>query len=374
MRRVPLFDLSPIHKGLHDQFLDACDAVIHSGNFILGHAVEKFEWSMAQCLGCKFTLGVSSGSDALLLALMALDIRTGDEILCPSFTFFATASCVVRLGAIPVWVDVRAEDFGIDVEDAERKVSPKTKAIIPVHLFGQCCDCQAVQGFAQRHALWIVEDVAQAQGAQYNRRQAGSWSTMSAFSFFPTKNLGGLGDGGLVATNDVNLAEKARCLRVHGAARKYEHIYLGGNFRMDSLQAALLNVKLPYVDNYTQQRRHNAQLYQRQLGSLEPFITLPKELPHRYHTWNQYTIRVHNHQRNALKSFLEEHGVESAVYYPKTLDLQTCMQNVSTDKGIATHVAHTLADEVLSLPIFPGLTLEQLEYTCATIRKFFTKQ
>ncbi|MDR0392710.1 MAG: DegT/DnrJ/EryC1/StrS family aminotransferase [Puniceicoccales bacterium] len=374
MRRVPLFDLSPIHQGLHNQFLDACDTVIHSGNFILGNAVEEFERSMAQYLGCKFTLGVSSGSDALLLALMALDIRTGDEILCPSFTFFATASCVVRLGATPVWVDVRAEDFGIDVEDAERKVSPKTKAIIPVHLFGQCCDCQAVQSFAQKHALWIVEDVAQAQGAQYDQRQAGSWGTISAFSFFPTKNLGGFGDGGLVATNDVNLAEKARCLRVHGATRKYEHIYLGGNFRMDSLQAALLNVKLPYLSDYIQQRRRNAQFYQQQLGSLAHFITLPQELPHRYHTWNQYTIRVHSNQRNALQSFLKEKGIESAIYYPKTLDSQACMQNVSTDKGIATHVAHTLVDEVLSLPIFPGLTLEQLEYTCVTIRKFFTKQ
>jgi dTDP-4-amino-4,6-dideoxygalactose transaminase len=373
MQCVPLFDLSPVHKDLHDQFLDACDTIMRSGSFILGHAVEEFERSMAQSLGCKFTLGVSSGSDALLLALMALDIRTGDEILCPSFTFFATASCVVRLGATPVWVDVRAEDFGIDVEDAEKKVSPKTKAIIPVHLFGQCCDCRAVQSFAQRHKLWVVEDVAQAQGAQYDQQQAGSWGTISAFSFFPTKNLGGFGDGGLVATNDVNLAEKARCLRVHGAARKYEHIYLGGNFRMDSLQAALLNIKLPYLNDYIQQRRRNAQFYRQQLGSLEHFITLPQELPHCYHTWNQYTICVYNNQRNALQSFLEEHGVESAVYYPKTLDLQTCMQDVSTDKGIATHVAHTLADEVLSLPIFPGLTLEQLEYTCVTVRKFFTK-
>ncbi|MDR0755818.1 MAG: DegT/DnrJ/EryC1/StrS family aminotransferase [Puniceicoccales bacterium] len=374
MRRVPLFDLSSIHEGLHDPFLDACSTVIRSGNFILGRAVEAFERAMTQLLGCKFTLGVSSGSDALLLALMALDVRRGDEILCPSFTFFATASCVVRLGATPVWVDVRAEDFGIDVEDAEKKVSSRTKAIISVHLFGQCCDCQAVQGFAQRHKLWIVEDVAQAQGAQYDQRQAGSWGTIGAFSFFPTKNLGGFGDGGLVATNDIKLAEKVRCLRVHGAAQRYEHVYLGGNFRMDSLQAALLSVKLPHVNDYIQQRRRNAQFYQQQLGPLEPFITLPQELPHRYHTWNQYTIRVHNNQRNALQSFLEEYGIESTVYYPKTLDLQACMQGVSTDKGIAPHGAHALANEVLSLPIFPGLTSEQLEYTCVAIRKFFTKQ
>ncbi|MDR1254436.1 MAG: DegT/DnrJ/EryC1/StrS family aminotransferase [Puniceicoccales bacterium] len=374
MRCVPLFDLSPIHEGLHDQFLDACNAIIHSGNFILGPTVEAFERSVAQSLGCKFALGVSSGSDALLLALMALDIQTGDEILCPSFTFFATASCVARLGATPVWVDVCAEDFGIDVKDAERKVSSKTKAIIPVHMFGQCCDCQAIQSFAQRHKLWIVEDVAQAQGAQYDQRQVGSWGTIGAFSFFPTKNLGGLGDGGLVATNDIKLAEKVRCLRVHGAVQKYEHIYLGGNFRMDSLQAALLNVKLPHVNDYIQQRRRNAQFYQQQLGPLEPLITLPKELPSRYHTWNQYTVCVHNDQRNALQSFLEEQGIGSAVYYPKTLDLQTCMRDVSTDKGIATHGAHTLANEVLSLPIYPGLTLEQLEYICTTIRRFFEKQ
>ena len=369
MQAIPLFDIKPIHADLHEQFLDAFNTIVRSGNYILGGAIETFEQAMARYLNCQFTIGVSSGTDALLIALMALDIRPGDEVLCPSFTFFASASCIARLGATPIWVDVNASDFGIDLNDAEKKLSSRTKAIIAVHLFGQCCDCQAIQDFARKHHLYFIEDVAQAQGALYNRQQAGTWGDMGTFSFFPTKNLGGFGDSGLVSTNNPELAKRLKCLRVHGAEKRYEHTDLGGNFRMDTLQAALLNIKLPQLNTWIQLRRRNAQFYLQALQHLQDHLTLPSELAHRQHTWNQFTIRVHHGRRNELKTFLEQNNIGCAVYYPKTLDLQTCFQSIG-DVGHPTKVAHKLAEEVLSLPIYPGLTEEQLNFICQTIRRF----
>ncbi len=370
MQAIPLFDIKPIHADLHEQFLDAFNTIVRSGNYILGGAIETFEQAMARYLNCQFTIGVSSGTDALLIALMALDIRPGDEVLCPSFTFFASASCIARLGATPIWVDVNASDFGIDLNDAEKKLSSRTKAIIAVHLFGQCCDCQAIQDFARKHHLYFIEDVAQAQGALYNRQQAGTWGDMGTFSFFPTKNLGGFGDSGLVSTNNPELAKRLKCLRVHGAEKRYEHTDLGGNFRMDTLQAALLNIKLPQLNTWIQLRRRNAQFYLQALQHLQDHLTLPSELAHRQHTWNQFTIRVHHGRRNELKTFLEQNNIGCAVYYPKTLDLQTCFQSIASDVGHPTKVAHKLAEEVLSLPIYPGLTEEQLNFICQTIRRF----
>lgn len=370
MQAIPLFDIKPIHADLHEQFLDAFNTIVRSGNYILGGAIETFEQAMARYLNCQFTIGVSSGTDALLIALMALDIRPGDEVLCPSFTFFASASCIARLGATPIWVDVNASDFGIDLNDAEKKLSSRTKAIIAVHLFGQCCDCQAIQDFARKHHLYFIEDAAQAQGALYNRQQAGTWGDMGTFSFFPTKNLGGFGDSGLVSTNNPELAKRLKCLRVHGAEKRYEHTDLGGNFRMDTLQAALLNIKLPQLNTWIQLRRRNAQFYLQALQHLQDHLTLPSELAHRQHTWNQFTIRVHHGRRNELKTFLEQNNIGCAVYYPKTLDLQTCFQSIASDVGHPTKVAHKLAEEVLSLPIYPGLTEEQLNFICQTIRRF----
>ena len=370
MQAIPLFDIKPIHADLHEQFLDAFNTIVRSGNYILGGAIETFEQAMARYLNCQFTIGVSSGTDALLIALMALDIRPGDEVLCPSFTFFASSSCIARLGATPIWVDVNASDFGIDLNDAEKKLSSRTKAIIAVHLFGQCCDCQAIQDFARKHHLYFIEDVAQAQGALYNRQQAGTWGDMGTFSLFPTKNLGGFGDSGLVSTNNPELAKRLKCLRVHGAEKRYEHTDLGGNFRMDTLQAALLNIKLPQLNTWIQLRRRNAQFYLQALQHLQDHLTLPSELAHRQHTWNQFTIRVHHGRRNELKTFLEQNNIGCAVYYPKTLDLQTCFQSIASDVGHPTKVAHKLAEEVLSLPIYPGLTEEQLKFICQTIRRF----
>ncbi len=369
--KVPLFDSTAVNKHLYGDFEAFFAQFIRSGNFILGEAVQCFESHIAEQIGCKYAIGVSSGTDALIVSLATLNIGPGDEVLCPSFTFFATASSVARLGATPVWVDCNEDDFLINLEDAQRKVSEKTKAIIPVHLFGQSSDADAILSFSEKNKLFIIEDVAQAQGALSGSRQAGSWGHINAFSFFPTKNLGGFGDAGLVTTNDAALAEKARYLRVHGSPVRYEHIYLGGNFRIDTLQAALLDMKLPYLKEAIRMRRENAALYLKRLEGLSDHLALPQEKLGRFHTWNQFTIRVFNGQRNALKAYLEEQGIGCGVYYPKTLDLQSCMQGISTDKKHPTRVAHRLANEVLSLPIFPGLTSDQIAYICETITMFF---
>lgn len=371
MYNVPLFDIHPVNADLEDHFQKTFMDVVHSGNFILGDFVEQFEQNMAQYLGVKYAIGVSSGTDALLVALMSLDIKPGDEVLCPSFTFFATASCVSRLGGIPVWVDVRVENFGIDLDDAEKKVGAKTRAIIPVHLFGQTVDMDAVKSFAEKHHLGVIEDTAQAQGALWKNRQAGSMGDLGAFSFFPTKNLGGFGDAGLVCTNDSALAEKARCLRMHGSKVRYHHQYLGGNFRIDTLQAALLNIKLPYVKDAIHCRRLNAQFYRENLADLSSKIVLPQENENAFHTWNQFTLRVLDGKRNDLHQYLQDHHVGSAIYYPKTLDRQVCFEGVASDKGLPTKVAHQLAEEVLSIPIYPGLNSEQLSFVVETIRAFY---
>ena len=371
--QVPLFDISASHIDLYEKFEAVFREFIRSGNFILNDAVRQFEENFARANGSKYALGVSSGTDALLVTLLTLDIKQGDEVLCPSFTFFATASTVARLGATPIWVDVHKEDFSVDLADAEQKISEKTKAIIPVHLFGQSCDAEALIAFAKKHQLKLIEDVAQAQGAQSHQRKTGTWGDINAFSFFPTKNLGGFGDAGMITTNDQALFERAKCIRVHGAPQRYEHIYLGGNFRIDSLQAALLNLKLPYLNDVITIRRMNAQLYQNYLKDVDEII-LPQERPGRYHTWNQFTLRVLNQQRDALKTFLESHEVGCAIYYPKTLDQQVALKTISSDKGKPTVNAHALASEVLSLPIYPGLKPEQIEYVCEQVRQFFSSR
>ncbi len=368
--KVPLFDISATHIDLYEKFETVFHDFIRSGNFILNEDVRQFEENFAKANGSKYALGVSSGTDALLVALLTLDIKPGDEILCPSFTFFATASTVARLGAIPIWVDVHKEDFSIDLQDAQQKISEKTKAIIPVHLFGQSCDAEALIQFSQKHQLKIIEDVAQAQGAQSHHRKTGTWGDINAFSFFPTKNLGGFGDAGMITTNDETLFERAQCIRVHGAPKRYEHVYLGGNFRIDSIQAALLNLKLPYLEDVITIRRMNAQLYQSYLKDVKN-IVLPQERPDSYHTWNQFTIRVQHQQRDALKMFLEAQDIGCAVYYPKTLDQQVALRTLSSDKGKPTINAHVLASEVLSLPIYPGLKPEQIEFVCEQIHRFF---
>ena len=363
--RVPLLDLRHQNAALESGLSEAFRRVLASGQFIGGPEVEAFERAVAARLDVPHAIGVSSGTDAILLALMALEIGPGDEVICPSFTFFATAGCVARVGATPVFADSCPESFNIDVADARRRVTGKTKAIIPVHLFGQCADMDAVAALAAEHGLTVIEDAAQALGATYKGRPAGAMGSFGAFSFYPSKNLGGFGEAGLLITSDGELAARARLLRNHGAESKYYHKRIGGNFRMDPLQTALLAVKLDRLESYCRGRERNAQYYTAKLSALNGVKT-PSVSPHNTHIWNQYTLRVPA-RRDQLREFLESREIGSEVYYPVPLHLQECFLP-STAK---LPVSEQLARECLSIPIYPELTREQLDAVAGAAAEFF---
>jgi dTDP-4-amino-4,6-dideoxygalactose transaminase len=378
--KVPLLDLKQQNAALMPELREAFERVLASGQFILGSEVQNLERRVAGMLGVKHAIGVSSGTDAILLALMALDIRAGDEVICPSFTFFATGGCVARLGARPVFADSCPTDFNIDVADAAKRITARTKAIIPVHLFGQAAEMDEVMALAKEHNLPVIEDAAQALGAAYKGRPVGSIGDFATFSFFPSKNLGGFGDSGLLVTNDASLAERAVLLRTHGAKPKYFHKFVGGNFRIDPLQAALLSVKLDHLDEYTHRRCENARYYTAQLGSIAHNrlrIVLPTALPHNRHIWNQYTIRViagpdwsaSAPPRDALRSFLSAREIGSEIYYPLPLHLQECFPPVEGERP-ALPVCESLAEECLSIPVFPELTREQQDTVVRAISDF----
>ena len=368
---VPLLELNTQNLALEAELKAAFERVLHSGHFILGPELAAFESEIAKLIGVKYALGVSSGTDAILLSLMALDVKAGDEVICPSFTFFATAGCVARAGATPVFVDSDPATFNIDPADVARKITKRTKAIIPVHLFGQCAEMDPTLNLAKNHGIRVIEDAAQSLGATYKGKQAGTMGDFGAFSFFPSKNLGGFGDGGLLTTNDDALAERATLLRVHGAKPKYYHKFVGANFRMDALQCALLRVKLPHCQSYNQQRAANAAYYNEKLAPVvRNKIMLPKALPDRGHIWNQYTLRVVGEgKRDALKNHLAAKGIGSEIYYPVPLHQQECFAYVGTKRDDLP-VANKLADEVLSIPIYPELRREQLDEVIAAIREF----
>jgi len=365
---VPILDLKEQHAGLAAELKAAFARVLESGQFVLGREVLQFEAAAAALTGTTHAIGVSSGTDAILLALMALDIGPGDEVLCPTFTFFATAGCVSRVGATPVFVDSCADSFNIDVADAARRITAKTKAIMPVHLFGQMADMDAVRSLAKAHGLWVIEDAAQSLGATSQGRPAGSLCDFGTFSFFPTKNLGALGDAGLLVTSDDELAAKARLLRNHGAEQQYFHKVVGGNFRLDAVQAAFLNVKLPHLADYTARRKANAAYYN---GGLGDELVLPQELPGNQHIWNQYTVLVANGQRDELRQFLTERGIGSAVYYPVPLHKQECFGSLPR---VCLPVAEALARECLSLPIYPELRRDQLKLVVDSVAEFAAKR
>ncbi len=366
---VPLLDVNAQNHPLTAELTEAFQRVLGHGMFILGQEVTQFEADCCAFLGVKHAIAVSSGTDALLLALMALDIQPGDEVLCPAFTFFATGGCVSRTGAVPVFVDVCADDFNIDLSDAARKVTSRTKAIMPVHLFGQSADMNALTAFAKTHGLSIIEDAAQAFGAHYGERACGTIGEFGAYSFFPSKNLGGLGDSGLLVTNDDKLGDYARILRVHGMAPKYYHHHVGANFRIDALQAAFLSVKLRHFTSYTERRQANAAFYLQQLSGV-PGIVLPKALPDRTHIWNQFTLRVLNGRRDALLEHLRAHKIGAEVYYPLSLDQQACFAHLPEHARSACTVSHQLAAEVLSIPIYPELSSSQRQEVADAIIAF----
>ncbi len=364
--KVPFLDLKAQIAPLHADLLQAFERVLESGQYILGREVEIFEHSVAQLLGTKHAVGVSSGTDAILLALMALDIGPGDEVICPSFTFFATAGCVARVGAKPVFCDCDPVTFNIDVADTGRRITPRTKAIIPVHLFGQAADLDGIMDLAQHHMIAVIEDAAQAIGATYRGRPAGTLGDFGTFSFFPSKNLGGFGESGMVITNSDLLAEKAILLRSHGAKPKYYHKFVGGNFRIDPLQAALLSVKLPHLADYCNRRAANASYYSEKLAGI-PGLIPPSALPHNGHIWNQYTLRVPG-MRDALCAHLSGREIGTEIYYPVPLHLQGCF----APQQVSLPVSEQLAKECLSIPIFPELKPEQLDYVGSSIVEFFT--
>jgi len=390
--KVPLLDLTLQNHPLEDEFVAAFREVLHSNRFILGPKVEELEEKLAHLCEAKYGVGVSSGTDALLLAFMALGLGPGDEVLCPTFTFFATAGCISRTGATPVFVDACPICFNIDVNDARRKITDKTKAIVPVHLFGQSAEMDSIMALAKEHDLRVIEDGAQAIGAKYKGKAVGGIGDFGTYSFFPSKNLGGFGDGGMLVCNDEELYEMAKILRVHGSKPKYHHKYIGANFRLDPLQAAMLLVKLPHYDRYTEGRQRNAAFYLEHLLQSDdivqadpahcccleaadgagdgPRITLPVPYDHNDHIWNQFTLRVHGEgQRDALKSYLNQHDIGCEVYYPISMHQQECFSNLPES---ACPAAEVLSQEVLSLPIFPELVPEQTAFVVTKINEFLS--
>jgi len=348
----------------------AVNRVLDSNRFIGGPEIEHFEAEMAEYCGVAHAVGVSSGTDALLVSLMALGIGYGDEVIIPSFTFFSTAGSVRRLGAVPVFCDMEPRSYNLDPEKLAELISPRTKAVIPVHLFGQCADMDPILEVCRHHSLSVIEDAAQAVGARYRGRMAGSMGDTGCFSFFPSKNLGGLGDGGLVTTNDSALAGRIRCLREHGAEHRYYHSLVGGNFRLDAIQAAALRIKLRHVETWHEQRRSNAAGYIEGLSELrnDGLIRLPEELTDRRHVFNQFVIRTQ--ERDALQQHLTARRIGTAVYYPVPLHRQQCFADIETANSHLPE-SEIAAEQVLALPIFPGLSADQRYKVIHGIREFF---
>ena len=368
--KVPLLDLQAQFQQIRSDVLSAIEEVCHEQRFILGQRVEAFEEAIADYLGCRYAVGVASGSDALLLSLMAAGIKPGDEVITVPFTFFSTAGGISRLHAAPVFVDVRADTFTIDPEQIERKITPRTKAIIPVHLFGQCADMERIMELADHRDIKVIEDACQSIGASRRGRNAGTFGYSGCFSFFPSKNLGGVGDGGLIVTNDGDLRELLLALRVHGSRSDYHHDHIGLNSRLDALEAAVLRVKLPHLDGWNAKRARNAANYDQLLteaGLLE-HVTLPATDPSNVHVFNQYTLRAQN--RDELMTYLKEREIGHKVYYPVPLHLQECYQPLGYSKGDLP-VSEQLAREVLSLPVYPELTDAQMETVVTRISEFY---
>jgi len=375
--QVPLLDLKAQFAPLRGEIQAAIEDVLEAQSFILGPKVEALERAIAAYSGTEHAIGVSSGTDALLVALMALGIGPGDEVVTTPFSFFATAGVIARLGARPVFADIDPATFNIDPAQVQGSITGKTKAIIPVHLFGQCADMDPILAAARKRGIPVVEDAAQSIGAEYGGRRAGSLATMGAFSFFPSKNLGCFGDGGMVTTHDAGLAEKIRALRHHGAKKAYDHRLVGGNFRLDALQAAVLSVKLRYLDRWSDARRENARYYDRRLqeeGLVEnghvrtPSAAYAGSGDENFHVYNQYTLRVEG--REALRAHLAASGVGCSIYYPIPLHLQACFVGLGHRAG-SFPVSERAAEEALSIPVYPELTVEQREHVVETLVSFY---
>ena len=370
---VPLLDLGQQFRSIRDEILAAMEPVIEEQRFILGPAVDRFEGAVAEFLGVKHAVGCASGTDAILLSLRALGVERGDEVVTAPFTFFATAGAIHNVGARPVFADIEPDTFNLSPEAAEAAITPRTRTVVPVHLFGQMADMSAFRALADRHGIALIEDAAQAIGAR-QRTPAGEQVTTGtvgdacAFSFFPSKNLGAFGDAGMVVTGNEETAARLRRLRVHGGRQMYHHEEVGYNSRLDSLQAAVLHAKLPHLEGWSAARRENARFYDEALAGL-PGIQTPVARPGNESIYNQYTIRVTDGRRDALGEFLRERGIGSAVYYPVPLHLQDCFAYLGYEEGDFPE-SERASREVLSLPVYPELTAEQRGYVAAAIREF----
>ena len=369
-RQVPLLDLGPQYDRIRHEVAAEILRVADSQKFILGEDVKKLEAEIAAYCGTQFAVGCGSGSDALFLALLALGIRPGDAVLTTPYTFFATAGAISRLGAVPVFADAEDNTFNIDpvrAEDALRR-NPDIRAIIPVHLFGGCAEMDAIMEMAAAREIPVIEDAAQAIGAEYKGRRAGSIGQIGCFSFFPSKNLGGFGDGGMLTTNDAALASMLGALRIHGRTGKYLHEWIGINSRLDTLQAAILRVKLRHLDDWTAARGNNAALYRRLLANTPQVIPFEPPSWQSRHVYNQFVVRCPS--RDALQKHLKQNGIGTEVYYPLPLHLQPCYTELGHKQGDFP-VSERLASESLALPIYGELAAEDIEYVCETIHRFY---
>jgi dTDP-4-amino-4,6-dideoxygalactose transaminase len=372
---VPLLDMARGYRDLREEILAAVARVCDSGQYVLGPDVAQLEKSIAEYCGVEHAVACASGSDALLLALMGLNVGRGDQVIVPSFTFFATASAAWRLGATPVFVDIDPVTFNLAPAAVEAAITPATKAIVPVHLFGQCAEMAPILETARWHGIGVVEDLAQAIGAHYRGQPAGSIGDIGCLSFYPTKNLGGFGDGGMLTTANSDLASRLTLLRGHGMRPRYYHREVGVNSRLDSIQAAILSTKLPHLEEYTQQRRVNATRYAEMFSAagLEGVLTTPVEVADRRHVWNQYTIRIPEAGRDRLREHLTKAGVGSEIYYPLPLHLQDCFRGLGYREGSLPETERAAA-EVLSLPIFPELTEPEQETVVGSIARFYGRK
>ncbi len=365
---VPVLDLHPQHDPLLPRFVEKFQQLVTQGQFVLGPEVEAFEQELAQACDGGAAVGMSSGTDALLAALMALEIGPGDEVITTPFTFFATAGTIARTGARPVFIDIDPVTFNLDPALIEPAVTTCTRAIMPVHLYGQMVDSDAVESVARKHSLTLIADAAQAIGARDGERPLGRFGDVVCLSFYPTKNLSAMGDAGACLTHDKALEERLRKVRLHGGGRQYHHEMIGGNFRLDAIQAAMLRIKLPMLDAWTTARREAAERYTVLLAGLP--VTPPATGAGKFHVYHQYTLRVEGNKRDALVEHLRGRGIGCGVYYPLPLHLQPCFRYLGLAQGALPHAERASA-EVLSLPIYPGLTEDAQAQVARAIAEFF---
>ena len=372
--QVPLLDLKEQNDKLRPEIEKALGRVLDTNAFILGNEVAALETELAAYCGVKHAIGCASGSDALLLAMMAYDIGPGDEVLTTPYSFFATVSAITRLGAKPVFSDIDPETYNINVKQVEQKITDRTKAVQPVHLYGQCAETARLVKICKPRGIAVIEDAAQAIGAEEFGVRAGNIGDIGCFSFYPSKNLGGMGDGGFMTTNDDAIAEKLRALRVHGSPQRYHHKWVGLNSRLDGFQGAVLRVKLPHLDAWSEARKANADRYRTAFrdAGLGEVVGLPAERENCRHIYNQFVIRVPAY-RNELREFLTEKGVGTDIYYPIPLHMQECFAYLGGKRGDLPE-AERAAEETLALPVFPELKPEQLDHVVETIRRFFEQK